>query len=70
MRLTIYVDQVDSHVHLRLFVNGHLAGKLVLREEEYIPFWALLKAGETVRKPYVKIEFNDSLFWEGEEERR
>ena len=64
MRLRIYVDQVDSHVRLRLFVNGALAGRLVLRREEYIPFWGLLLAGEAAKKAHYKVEFRDSLFWE------
>jgi len=63
MRLSIYVDQVDTHVHLRLFVNGALAGKLILREEEYIPFWGLLLAGEAAKPAHYKLEFKDSLFW-------
>jgi len=33
--LKLYVDRVDSHVHMRVFCNGGLAGKLVLRAEEF-----------------------------------
>jgi len=63
-RLSIYVDQVDSHVHLRAFINGALAGKLTLRYEEYIPFWGLLLAGEAAKKGHYKVEFHDHLFWD------
>src|SRR5262245_33789974 len=31
MNVAIYIDQADTHVHFRLFVNGALAGSLVLR---------------------------------------
>ena len=34
MSLNIYVDQIDSHVHIRVFMNGGLAGKLILQTEE------------------------------------
>jgi len=64
MRLRICVDQVDTHVHMRVFVNGALAGKLILRYEEYIPFWGLLLAGEAAKKAHYKVEFKDDLFWE------
>jgi len=37
-RLTIYIDQVDSHVHMRVFFNHGLAGKLTVRAEEFFSF--------------------------------
>ena len=36
--LSIYIDQVDSHVHLRVFYNHGLCGKLILRTEEFKDF--------------------------------
>jgi len=29
--VTIHIDQCDSHVHMRIFVNSALAGKLDVR---------------------------------------
>ena len=66
-RISIYVDQVDSHVKFRVFVNGGLAGRLVVRREEYIPFFGLLTAGEAHKPEHFKVEFHDKIFWEKEE---
>lgn len=34
MKIKLYVDQLDSHAHCRLFVNGALAGTITVRDYE------------------------------------
>ena len=66
-KMSIYVDQANTHVHMRVFVNGSLAGKLVVRRDEYIPFWGLLHAG-VAHKPYhFEVVFHDEKYWESEQ---
>lgn len=38
MKMTIIVDQLDSHTHFRLFINGGLSGNLTMRVEEFNEF--------------------------------
>lgn len=45
MKITIYEDQIDSHVHFRMFVNGGLAGSLCMTFNEYHDFINILKQG-------------------------
>ena len=55
-RFTIHVNQADSHVHFRLFVNGTSAGILCMRFDEYFAFKRCLQPdGDAV------IQFRDSL---------
>ncbi|MHA1225284.1 MAG: hypothetical protein ACTSPV_00910 [Candidatus Hodarchaeales archaeon] len=63
-KYTICVDRVDSHVHLRIFINGALAGKLCLRFEEYVPFWGIFSMAEANKPKHYTINFEDDLFWE------
>ena len=70
MRLSVYVDQVDTHVHMRVFVNGALAGKLVTRFEEYPELWGMLEAAMAHKPGRWKVEFHDRLFWEKYEAER
>lgn len=40
---TLHIDQHDTHVHFRVFVNGALAGKLCMRGSEYYEFEKIIK---------------------------
>ena len=64
MNYKIIVDQVDSHVHFRVFVNGALAGKLCVRFSEYIEFWGIFQAALAHKPGRWNIEFEDKLFWD------
>jgi hypothetical protein len=37
--MTIHIDRIDTHVHMRIYINNALAGELTVRREE---FWQLL----------------------------
>jgi len=37
--MTIHIDQIDTHIHMRIYINSALAGELTVRREE---FWQLL----------------------------
>lgn len=69
-KYTIFVDQVDSYVRLRLFINGAKVGKLVLRYDEYIPFWGVLQSAAKNRTGQWLIEFRDEKFWAEYDKRR
>ena len=60
----IYVDQVDTHVHLRFFVNHALAGRLALRYDEYIPFWGFFQMNPERKVNQYIVEFHDKIFWD------
>lgn len=45
MKLTVYLDQLDSHAHFRLFVNGAKAGDLCVTHDEWFQLRRLLEDG-------------------------
>ncbi len=60
IRLKVIVDQCDTHVHCRIFVNGALSGKLVFRANEFIPFCGILWAGEAHKPKHFTIDIKDN----------
>ena len=47
MRVGLRLDQLDSHAHFAIFVDGGKAGDLCLRREEYFDFRDALQRGCT-----------------------
>ncbi len=48
MKISICLDQLDSHAHMRLFINGGYAGSLIMRASEYEEFVTILENSERV----------------------
>jgi hypothetical protein len=45
MKISLRLDQLDSHAHFALFTNGGKAGDLCMTREEWNEFRTLLESG-------------------------
>ena len=46
MRISIYFKVLGGHTHVRMFMNGGKCGDLVFRNEEFVVWSSMMKAGE------------------------
>jgi hypothetical protein len=50
MKITLHVDQMDSHAHVRMFINGGLAGKLCMTTTEFTQFMQILRDSPSLER--------------------
>ncbi len=55
MRISLRLDQLDSHAHFAVFVDGGKAGDLCLTRDEWNLFRAVVEAGCNVHGHAFKI---------------
>ena len=54
-RVHLKAETRGIHKHIRVFINGALAGKLILREDEWIIFTRILNLGMQVSDNDLEI---------------
>lgn len=60
MKISFRLDQLDSHAHFALYVNGARAGHLCLRADEYREFVWLFE--QSIDEYGIEFTLNDNRY--------